>query len=176
MPDPISLKSIQKKAQAACPQYHGKFRGFTQKQKLFVKEYLVDLNASQASLRAGYQTNNPDEMGATLMRTPKVAALIQEEMAKRERKTEITAENVLTTIQRITLAAEADGDRSNALKGCELLGKHLKLFADRPEVQRIQNNIIVANTAIAERLREIIGYLPESTGSKDDDIDEAELV
>lgn len=43
-------------------------RKLTNKQKLFVKEYLIDLNAAQAAIRAGYSKNTASDIGSQLRR------------------------------------------------------------------------------------------------------------
>lgn len=42
----------------------------TPKQQLFVEEYLIDLNATQAAIRAGYSPNNADKIGSELLGKP----------------------------------------------------------------------------------------------------------
>ncbi len=72
-------------------------RKLTPKQKMFVKEYLVDLNATQAYLRAGYKVSeNVAAVNAKrLLSNAKIDAAIQKELDKRARRTEITADKVL---------------------------------------------------------------------------------
>jgi len=63
-----------------------KERGLTAKQKLFVKEYLVDFNATQAAIRAKYSKNTADAIGHENLKKPKIAEAIekaQEKLAKR---------------------------------------------------------------------------------------------
>lgn len=104
------------------------------RQLLFVKEYLVDLNATQAAIRAGYSVKTAAQIGDENLRKPQIAQVIQESMSKRAEKVDISAQTVLESIIRIGKAAEAKEDYSNALKGQELLGKHLKLFTDKTEL------------------------------------------
>ncbi|XGU47459.1 terminase small subunit [Fusobacterium necrophorum subsp. funduliforme] len=71
------------------------------KQDLFVKEYLKDLNATQSYIRAGYKAK--DEKSAAvlanrLLRKVKIQEKIQAEMAEREKRTEITQDRVLREI------------------------------------------------------------------------------
>jgi phage terminase small subunit len=49
-----------------------KERDLTAKQKMFVKEYLLDLNATKACLRSGYDTENPDDVGSELILNPRL--------------------------------------------------------------------------------------------------------
>ena len=74
-------------------------------QKLFVKEYLVDLNATQAAIRAGYSKKTAMQQGQRLLTLPDIQAAVQREMRKREKRTEITADWVLTQLAKI---AEVD--------------------------------------------------------------------
>lgn len=70
----------------------------TPKQQMFVKEYLVDLNATQAAIRAGYSAKTSEQQGARLLVNVKVAAEIQKGMNKRAEKIELTSERVLKEI------------------------------------------------------------------------------
>ncbi|HBO5585589.1 TPA: terminase small subunit [Pseudomonas aeruginosa] len=67
----------------------------TNKQRRFVEEYLVDLNATQAAIRAGYSERRASEIGSQSLRKPEVAAAIQEAMQARASRTEIDADYVL---------------------------------------------------------------------------------
>jgi len=75
--------------------------GLTPKQAMFVKEYLIDLNNTQAAIRAGYSAKTADVAGSRLLANVKVAAAIQEAMDKRSEKTGITAERVLEEIAKL---------------------------------------------------------------------------
>lgn len=100
---------------------------------MFVKEYLVDLNATAAAIRAGYSKNRASEIGSQQLRKTTVASAIQLELDKRAEKASITAQDVLESILRIRARAEEEGKHNDALKANELLGKHLKLFTDKVE-------------------------------------------
>lgn len=121
----------------------------TPKQSLFVKEYLIDLNGTQAAIRAGYSEKTARQIAEENLSKPDIQAAVQEAMDKRAQKVEITAEYVLTTIKNtIERCAQAepvldrDGnptgeykfDSNAVLKGAELLGKHLKLFTDKVDI------------------------------------------
>ncbi|WP_313461634.1 terminase small subunit [Pseudomonas nitroreducens] len=67
----------------------------TNKQRRFVEEYLVDLNATQAAIRAGYSERRASEIGSQNLRKPEIAAAIQEAMQARASRTEIDADYVL---------------------------------------------------------------------------------
>lgn len=69
------------------------------KQVKFCKEYLIDLNATQAAIRAGYSENSAQQIGAENLVKPVIAEKIAQLQAKRSEKTEITAENVLKELR-----------------------------------------------------------------------------
>lgn len=73
----------------------------TEKQKRFVAEYLVDLNATQAAIRAGYSEKTAGEQGSRLLANVKVQDAIQGEMARQQERTQITADAVLKEYARI---------------------------------------------------------------------------
>jgi len=67
----------------------------TAKQKLFVQEYLKDLNATQAAIRAGYSERTANEQGSRLLTKVSVQEAIQEAMDERSARTKITSDMVL---------------------------------------------------------------------------------
>lgn len=73
----------------------------TPKQEQFVREYLIDLNATQAAIRAGYSEKNADKIGPELLGHSRVRAEIEQAMQKRSQKTNITAERVLKEMERM---------------------------------------------------------------------------
>jgi phage terminase small subunit len=75
------------------------------KQQRFVEEYLIDLNATQAALRAGYSAQRADAQGYENLRKPEIAAAIREAQVARSQRTAITADHVL-----LELAALAFSD------------------------------------------------------------------
>lgn len=125
----------------------------TPKQQRFVEEYLIDLNATQAAIRAGYSPRTANEQGAQNLAKLSISEAIAEAQAKREERTQITQDYVLTNIQKVIercmqvqqvdncLTQTEDGElaqafmfkEQGALKGLELLGKHLGMFKDKIE-------------------------------------------
>ena len=73
----------------------------TPKQEMFVKEYLVDLNATQAAIRAGYSEKTAGQIGEQNLKKLEIASEIQKEMDKRSQKTEITSEMVIKEIAKL---------------------------------------------------------------------------
>lgn len=68
------------------------------KQRRFAEEYLIDLNATQAAIRAEYSEKTAYSQGQRLLKNDEVQALVQELMAARAKRTEITADNVLAEL------------------------------------------------------------------------------
>ena len=64
----------------------------TEKQKRFVQEYLVDLNATAAAKRAGYSEKSASRIAVELLNKTQVSAEIQKQQAKRQKRVEITQE------------------------------------------------------------------------------------
>ena len=120
-------------------------RGLTPKQQRFVEEYLVDLNATQAAIRAGYSTRRAEATGSDLVRNRKVQQAIQEGRAALSARTEITQDRVMADIEAIKQDAmqavyDADGnkamlDHKSALRACELQGKHIGMFVEKTETK-----------------------------------------
>lgn len=130
----------------------------TPKQQRFVEEYLIDLNATQAAIRAGYSEKTANEQGARLLANVSVAESVQAAVEKRSERTEITADYVLSnlvqiverTMQRAPVmegrgenarqAIDENGrhvwefNANGANKALELLGKHLKLFTEKVQL------------------------------------------
>ena len=77
----------------------------TEKQKRFVAEYLVDLNATQAAIRAGYKDPN---IGRQLITKNNVSEEIRKAMADRQKRTEITQDAVLEELAAIGFSRATD--------------------------------------------------------------------
>ena len=103
----------------------------TDKQTAFVREYLVDLNATQAAIRAGYSERTASRIGPQLLGKTCVREAIEKAQAKRARRVEIKAEDVLRGVIEVTTQARDSGDLKTALKGYELQGKHLGMWTER---------------------------------------------
>lgn len=76
----------------------------TAKQRAFVREYLVDLNATQAAIRAGYSEDTAYAIGAENLRKPQLASAIDAAMKLRSERTQITADMVLKELAKIGFA------------------------------------------------------------------------
>ncbi len=99
----------------------------TPKQQRFVDEYPIDLNGTQAAIRAGYSKRGAEVTASKLLRNPKVAAAVAEAKAERSERTKIDADWVLTR-----LADEATADLAELYDD----GGGLKPIAEWPLVWR----------------------------------------
>ena len=76
----------------------------TPKQQRFVEEYLVDLNATQAAIRAGYSARTAEPAGSRLLRNVKVAAAISEGQQARQQRTQTVADQVVRELARVAFS------------------------------------------------------------------------
>ncbi|UXN37558.1 terminase small subunit [Avibacterium paragallinarum] len=136
-----------------------KGRGLTDKQKRFVEEYLIDLNATQAAIRAGYSKNRASELGYQLLQKTTVQQAIEAAQNKRAERVQITQDDVIRMLlENIEVASgkkavikteirksedgELVGDdvaqfvyeSSSVNKALELLGKHLGMFGQKVDL------------------------------------------
>jgi hypothetical protein len=105
----------------------------TPRQRRFVAEYLLDLNATAAARRAGYSAKNADKIGPALLGKTRVAAAIQTAKQARSARTELSADYV---VRRLMAEAELQGPGAShaaRVRSLELLGKHVGMFPDRHE-------------------------------------------
>lgn len=75
--------------------------GLTDKQARFVDEYLIDLNATQAAIRAGYSQKTAEQLGYQLLQKPAVAEEIEARREKLAQKAGITVERIVTELAKI---------------------------------------------------------------------------
>jgi len=80
----------------------------TDKQQRFVDEYLIDLNATQAAIRAGYSENRASELGYQLLQKPTVQGSIQKAMKQREERTKVTQNQVVEELAKIAFSNITD--------------------------------------------------------------------
>lgn len=122
--------------------------GLTDRQRLFVWHYCVDLNATQAALRAGYTDKAPSQAGYQVLRNKQVLAAVKKRMAAIDDETRVSAgwvrKNLIRNMRR---AAEAEsvmnseGEQVGVVyqgsvvnRSLELLGRNIAMFLDRQDV------------------------------------------
>jgi len=134
-------------------------KGFTDKQEKFCQEYLIDMNATQAAIRAGFSKKTANEQGSQLLAKLSIKKRIQELADQNAAAAEVTPALVLTVIKETmhrcsqdvrpvivkgVQAKELDGegnehpvyrfDSTGVYRGAELLGRYLTLFTDKTEL------------------------------------------
>ncbi len=138
---------------------------FTPKQERFCREYVVDMNATQAASRAGYSPRTANEQGARLLANASVKSRIAELQAEVAERLNITVDDVIAMLLESYRDATAAKQHGPAVRAVELLGKRLGMFRDRVIVSReesMPDDDLVAALAgddphKAEVLREFLG-------------------
>lgn len=83
-------------------------RKLTDKQQRFVDEYLIDLNATQAAIRAGYSVKTANEQGSQLLAKLSIQQAIAEKMAERSRRTGVNQDRVVLELAKIAFVKLTD--------------------------------------------------------------------
>jgi len=109
--------------------------GLTPKQQRFVDEYLIDLNATQAAIRAGYSERTAAEIGWENLSKPHVAHAIALAQAERATRTHIAQDDVIRGLLAETVVSGERGQAGARVRAWEILGKHLGLFPKDPVAQ-----------------------------------------
>jgi phage terminase small subunit len=130
-----------------------------EKQKRFVEEYLVDLNATQAAIRAGYSSKTARQIGEQNLSKLDIQEAIQKSVKERSERTQITSDWVLNQLVEVSQrcmqktpvmifdreekeyvqATNEEGEgiwtfnAMGANKSLELIGKHLGMFVEKHE-------------------------------------------
>lgn len=147
----------------------------TPKQQAFVNEYLIDLNATQAAIRAGYSVKTAEVIANQLIKKTLVRAAINKAQCQRADKAELNAEWVLNRLQRIADVCMKEDERgridsAGAAKATELIGKHLAMFTEKKEIdigERTSQLLTVYNLPLKQKLAmiaEIDNELDEDEG------------
>lgn len=106
----------------------------TPKQQRFVDEYLIDLNATQAAIRAGYSPKTANRIAAENLSKPVIQAAIQQRQKKNETKLEISQERIIRELASIAFANGADFAEVIELGGLQTV--EFKATKDLPAEKR----------------------------------------
>lgn len=140
------------------------------RQVRFCEEYLIDLNAMQSAIRAGYSEKTAKQMGSENLSKPDIANYIAELKAKRSAETKIDAAWVLASLKRVhdrCMQEEAITDRdgaptgeykfehSGANRALELIGKHtdVQAYKEKIEVRNINDDL--SDEELQKRIAEL---------------------
>ncbi len=125
----------------------------TDKQEMFCLEYLIDLNATQAAIRAGYSEKTAHSIGNENLIKPLIQDRIAKAMAERSEKTKIDANYVLTMSNELLERCMVEGKGFNAAgagKALELIGKHVDVQAFNE--QSTTETTLKVDESLAQRL------------------------
>ena len=140
----------------------------TAQQQRFCDEYLIDLNATQAAIRAGYSEKTATAQGSRLLTNVNIKSYIDERMAEKEKDLIAGQDEVLKYLtavlrgesQSTEIVVEGTGDgcsearailkkpsEKDKLKAAELLGKRYSLFTDKVNLEGKAKVVIVDDLA-----------------------------
>ena len=106
----------------------------TPKQQAFVNEYRIDLNGTQAAIRAGYSEATAAEQASRLLNNVKVAVAVADAKAKRAEECGIDAAWVLKEAKRTYDACHAADKLSEAVSALKLVGTHVDVQAFKERI------------------------------------------
>ena len=139
-----------------------------EKRARFVEEFLVDLNGTQAAIRAGYSEHTARSIACELLTEPDVQDAIAAAKAERSKRTEVTADYVLSNLvevvercmqrapvmvregRRMVQAVDEEGrhvwqfDAKGVIGASSLLGKHLGMYVEKKEITLPQGGGVLA--------------------------------
>lgn len=106
----------------------------TPKQRKFIAFYLVDLNGTQAAIKAGYSKKGADVASVRLLGNASVLGEIEKAQAKWAAETELSQEFVIDGLRQTLAMAIEDRQLNPANRSLELLGRHIGMFKEKLEV------------------------------------------
>lgn len=146
----------------------------TRKQSLFVQEYLVDLNATQAAIRAGYKANTAAATGYENLQKPQIAKKLAEAKAKRMARVELTADDVLRELRLLVMSDVRDfevdargeltlraGAPDEAWRAVSSVKHKIRTDANGDTTREIEFKLWDKNSALEKVAKHIRFYPPE---------------
>jgi phage terminase small subunit len=125
----------------------------TDRQKVFCREYLIDLNASKAAVRAGYRPQNARICACKLMARPLIKAEIKKLMREREKRLNIAAEDIIKELMIIAKANAADFVQVTTRKGRDSEGNPTEVSMVRIKpTDEIDSEKIAALAGVRQRV------------------------
>ncbi len=103
----------------------------TPKQARFVEEYLVDLNATQAVIRAGYSKKTARQVASENLTKPDIQEAIAAAQDDRSERTGITQDEVIQGLKKEATLEGEGSSHSARVAAWGHLGKHLGMFTER---------------------------------------------
>lgn len=141
------------------------------KQELFCLEYIIDLNGTQAAIRAGYSEATARQLASKLLTKPNIRTRIKALMEARSESTLVDAGYVVESLLKVAAkcqqavpvmewdpeakcmkpTGEFKFDSVGANRALELLGKHLAMFTDKKEVHSAPQELIIKGVKFATK-------------------------
>ena len=124
--------------------------GLTDAQAIFVQEYCLTDNGAASAIKAGYGVAGARVQACRMLQRPNIIRAVELERRRRVIKTVISADFVLANLKKVVINGLTVDPKNKhrfidsraATKALELLGKHLKLFVDRIEVEDLKSIVI----------------------------------
>ncbi len=100
----------------------------TEKQNRFIDEFMLDLNATQAAIRAGYSPKSARFQASKMLLNVDIADTLSNRQGERAKRAKVDADWVLVALKSNHEGAQAKGEYGHSNKALELLGKHIGFF------------------------------------------------
>jgi len=132
------------------------------KQKRFCEEILVDDNATQAAIRAGYSQRSASSIGNENLKKPKIQKYISQLKEARKLRTQVTADRILQELATMAFA-EKGIKPGHKLKALGMLGKHVGIFDNQPKLEKQARTGDVSKMDLLEHNNESIRFYKRLT-------------
>jgi phage terminase small subunit len=120
------------------------------KQVRFCEEYLIDLNGSQAVIRAGYSKTGSNVTAVRLLANPNIAKKITELQQKRSKRTAVTSDRVIEELERIAFAQTPDFIKIKDI----IIGRGRRAKSKRVAIAELTNDIPIEKLAALSEIRQ----------------------
>lgn len=127
-----------------------------------IQSFSTGISKTQCAVKAGYKAKRPEKIASDLMKKPHILYAIEQKMKAGGQNSEITATYVLRKLVENVELAEEKGQMAAAIRGLEIIGKHLGMFKEQVELTGKDGQAI----AIEQRTKEDV----ESFKSAIDDL------
>ena len=153
----------------------------TAKQQRFVDEYLIDLNATQAAIRAGYSEKTAFSIGTENLRKPLIQKAIQQRKQAREQRTEITQDRVIQELAAIGFARATDYAKIVPGGGADFVSTDELTESQKAAVVSIKETQNGTEIRLADKLKALeligkhLGMFDRNTNGIDQEIEDDPL-
>lgn len=129
-------------------------KSLTDKQQAFVREYLVDLNATQAAVRAGYSEKTASEIGHENLRKPQIEMALADAFEQRAERVQLDQDTVIRGLLEEARYRGTGASHSARVQAWTTLARHLGMLTDRmdlrvDQVDRLRGRSVEELEAIA---------------------------